>query len=347
MSFTFASAKSHLNLYQGDGSDAQWERLKQRISEHHFNHAVEILWPNGTLLPPEIENLTLSYYTARIPLSHFLKPEVFQKCASLAALSMGDKIDTGNVHAILPRGKVVMSVDKDTSEELGLDSRPSRFEKHRRIVEVDLTADRFSEGKPSRERLQWCLTDRLALDTDFVLCCSPSDESDLCSFFGAEKRDCQRVTKLLEGVSYPVLHPSNPIGSLEGGDKTCSGAVEACTWIGALSCDIDSFQDEADSYVSTYIPPYPTVVIPSAVRKQYRGMVHSDVINRILMTMRDHIKGDSWGAMTVWGFDDSPVSWRTNEHGYHVSGDNNYTVFVFGSGQYWFVSATGTYDIVP
>ena len=56
---------------------------------------------------------------------------------------------------------------------------------------------------------------------------------------------------------------------------------------------------------------------------------------------------DSWAAVCVWGFDDSPVSWKTNEHSYHVSGDNNYTVFVFGNGQYWFVPAMGTYDIVP
>ena len=92
-----------------------------------------------------------------------------------------------------------MSLDKDTSEELGLDSRPSRFDKYRRsksnraacahhpppppptpppppqVVEVDLLAERFSEGKPSRERLQWCITDRLALEMDFVLCCNSSD----------------------------------------------------------------------------------------------------------------------------------------------------------------------------
>ena len=57
--------------------------------------------------------------------------------------------------------------------------------------------------------------------------------------------------------------------------------------------------------------------------------------------------GDSWATVNVWGFDDSPVSWKANEHGYHMSGDNNYTVFVFGSGQYWFVPAMGTHDIVP
>lgn len=43
------------------------------------------------------------------------------------------------------------------------------------VVEVDLLAERFSEGKPSRERLQWCITDRLALEMDFVLCCNSSD----------------------------------------------------------------------------------------------------------------------------------------------------------------------------
>ncbi|KAL5466875.1 hypothetical protein EMCRGX_G031032 [Ephydatia muelleri] len=347
MSFTFPFAKTHLRLHQSGEGDAQWERLKKRVSEHHFNHAVEVLWPNGANLPPELESLELSYHTAHLPLSHFLRPNVLQKCSSLAALSLDDGIDTGNVYAILPPGKLTMSLDKDTSEELGLDSRPSRFDKYRRIVEVDLLAERFSEGKPSRERLQWCITDRLALEMDFVLCCNSSDEAQFCSYTAAEKRPCQRVTRVLEGLVLPVLHPSEPTGSLEGGEKRYSGAAEVCTWIGALSCDIESIRDETDCYVSTYTPPSPSVMAPNAVRSLWRGMIHSEHIYKILMSVRDHIVEDSWAAVCVWGFDDSPVSWKTNEHSYHVSGDNNYTVFVFGNGQYWFVPAMGTYDIVP
>ena len=112
---------------------------------------MEILWPNGAHLPSELESLELSYYTAHLPLSHFLRPNLLHKCPSLAALSLDEGIDTGNVYAILPpgekmnargftifypripyKGKLTMSLDKDTSEELGLDSRPSRFDKHRR-----------------------------------------------------------------------------------------------------------------------------------------------------------------------------------------------------------------------
>ena len=42
---------------------------------------------------------------------------------------------------------------------------------------------------------------------------------------------------MLDGVSVPVLHHGNPTGSLESGEKACSGAGEVCTWMGAISCD--------------------------------------------------------------------------------------------------------------
>lgn len=49
--------------------------------------------------------------------------------------------------------------------------------------------------------------------------------------------------------------------------------------------------------------------------------------------------------MSVWGFEDAPVSWRTNEHGWFLSGDNHYNVIVFKSGQFWILTTLATHDI--
>jgi len=49
--------------------------------------------------------------------------------------------------------------------------------------------------------------------------------------------------------------------------------------------------------------------------------------------------------MTVWGFEDAPVSWRTNEHGYHQSGDNHFTIVLFKTDQFWFLNMLGSFDI--
>jgi ribonuclease P/MRP protein subunit RPP40 len=51
-----------------------------------------------------------------------------------------------------------------------------------------------------------------------------------------------------------------------------------------------------------------------------------------------------WVAVTVWGFQDTPVSWAEHEHGFLNSGDNGYTVVVFGDGRYWLFAAVATWD---
>lgn len=37
----------------------------------------------------------------------------------------------------------------------------------------------------------------------------------------------------------------------------------------------------------------------------------------------------SWANMTVWGFQDSPISWRGREHGHMLSGENMYSFFLW------------------
>ena len=52
-----------------------------------------------------------------------------------------------------------------------------------------------------------------------------------------------------------------------------------------------------------------------------------------------------WVAMTVWGFTDSPVTWKNNEHGHFLSGENFYTFVIFPDDNYWLYTAMGSNDI--
>ena len=53
-----------------------------------------------------------------------------------------------------------------------------------------------------------------------------------------------------------------------------------------------------------------------------------------------------WIAVSVWGFEDSPLSWGTCEHGSFMWGDNHYLVLLFRQGQYWTVTSLGSHDTV-
>ena len=51
-------------------------------------------------------------------------------------------------------------------------------------------------------------------------------------------------------------------------------------------------------------------------------------------------------AVSVWGFEDSPVSWDNCEHGSFTWGDNHYVVVLFRQGHHWTVTSLGSHDTV-
>ena len=51
-----------------------------------------------------------------------------------------------------------------------------------------------------------------------------------------------------------------------------------------------------------------------------------------------------WIALTAHGFVDSPISWKSTEHGYHFTGDNTYTYVIFPNDDYWLYVAVGAFD---
>ena len=51
-----------------------------------------------------------------------------------------------------------------------------------------------------------------------------------------------------------------------------------------------------------------------------------------------------WAALTVCGFADSPISWIKQEHGFLMSGENNYTFIVWNDGTYVLYEAVGSCD---
>ena len=61
-------------------------------------------------LPPDVESLSApSYFVARLPLAHFVQPDILNRYVllnegALTALSVGRRIDIDDVYALLPSG---------------------------------------------------------------------------------------------------------------------------------------------------------------------------------------------------------------------------------------------------
>eukprot|EP01102_Stenamoeba_stenopodia_P019256 TRINITY_DN7222_c0_g3_i1.p1 TRINITY_DN7222_c0_g3~~TRINITY_DN7222_c0_g3_i1.p1 ORF type:complete len:331 (+),score=82.17 TRINITY_DN7222_c0_g3_i1:1045-2037(+) len=77
-------------------------------------------------------------------------------------MSHNAPIDRGNSIAIIPTGKMVLSVDKDTYEQLGLVGKKSRFGKkgQRYVIVLDLLSKQMKPGEKLYERVRWCFTNR-------------------------------------------------------------------------------------------------------------------------------------------------------------------------------------------
>lgn len=55
----------------------------------------------------------------------------------------------------------------------------------------------------------------------------------------------------------------------------------------------------------------------------------TNLLNNSYGIIRKEIKPKQcWGALTVWGYRDSPIAWRGREHGFLTSGENDYTILL-------------------
>lgn len=50
-------------------------------------------------------------------------------------------------------------------------------------------------------------------------------------------------------------------------------------------------------------------------------------------------------SVLVTGFEDSCVSWGTMEHGYEISGENDYAFIMFSDERYWLYQMLGQKDV--
>ncbi|XP_072051679.1 ribonuclease P protein subunit p40-like [Amphiura filiformis] len=161
-------------------------RHEYHVRDHHFNVAVDIFVPGCTKLPSDLQDVCpdhdVYWHIKQLPVLELVQLDFIQKFlrhGDFYALSSGTRIDTDNVVALLPTGELILSVTKDTYEELGLEGKPSKYDQRRKptryIVEVPLLNKSYQKGKSGYERVQWCLKDRLNLTFDILVAWKPAE----------------------------------------------------------------------------------------------------------------------------------------------------------------------------
>lgn len=297
------------------------------------------------------------YLVKNLPLSRLINIEfieAFVKRGDMYMISEGTQIDTETCVALIPTGELILNVERDTYEKMGLEGKPSLFNGKRRrkyVVTIDLTAPHFKPEKKNYQRVLRSFTEFLDLHFDFLITWVPNDESispsSIGAYFGNNSYECtqckqtQRTKKMM--ASCPVIRSE----CTQGGADACD-YQQFYEWLGAVACGIDCMEGGPDNYLSSFCCPTPRTPTLSCVTcKVHSGLITADSVASILTKLRDHVKmcHCPWFSLTVHGFADSPVTWGKHEHGFFMSGDNTYTYVGFCSDDYWLYRAMATHDI--
>ncbi|XP_030629812.1 ribonuclease P protein subunit p40 [Chanos chanos] len=330
------------------------------VSKHYFNYKVSIFIPECGILPAGLSSVIKSFNSyflvQKLPVYKLIE-EVFLdevvKKGGFYALSHKTRIDEDNTIAFLPSGQMILSLDKDTYEQLGLEGKPSLYNHRnarRYVVTVDFTDKSMTVGGKRYQRVLLGLKERVPLTCDFLLSrySTGTDEDGalqgLLSQYSFEVIRPAQYSQTLRIVPCPTLHPSD----LQGKAGSCD-PHQFLEWLGSVNMGIRC-DNSASDFLSTYVCPEPQDSMSQALLYTITGFLIPEDIQSLLQELQryfDEPKFSPWLSLTVHGFVDSPVSWGTMEHGFLSSGENFYNFVCFKNQDYWLHMATGALDGCP
>uniref|UniRef100_A0A2I3NAF9 Ribonuclease P/MRP subunit p40 n=1 Tax=Papio anubis TaxID=9555 RepID=A0A2I3NAF9_PAPAN len=311
-------APRHLLVCEKSNFGNHKSRHRHLVQTHYYNYRVSFLLPECGILSEELKNLVMQtgpyYFVKNLPLHELITPEfisTFIKKGSCYALTYNTNIDEDNTVALLPNGKLILSLDKDTYEETGLQGHPSQFS-GRKIM-------KFS-----------------------------SEESTMMSYFSKyqiQEHQPKVALSTVRDLQCPVLQSSE----LDGAPEVSCQALELFDWLGAVFSNV-GLNNEPNNFISTYCCPQPSTVVAKAYLCTITGFILPEKICLLLEHLChyfDELKLAPWVTLSVQGFADSPVSWGKNEHGFWKGGEHLYNFVIFNNQDYWLQMAVGANDHCP
>lgn len=357
--------------------------VTKQINSHFFSKRVECFFPNSGETPSLKqcqEILSPSqyfYYTVRCPLKAILTQDFINKhirtkgTHRFYALSCPEECSNSNVSgalysgrecqslanrfAILPSGKLVLSLDRETYQQLGLEGSSPKYEKfgnnkdgERRIV-IDLSAPSFVPGKPLHDRVLWCLSPERTTEVAFHCCfintsSGTSEEITFDEGITAERKALVVREETIGEVLQPTAQSIKRVPSIAS-KRQQSDVKSLHLWAGLLAVRSDPVvnyrRHELGDFISIgdaktvrgdgYLTrtgdetvEYTRIPARCVVAK---GFVPDTIVARLVREMPN--KGEEeWGSVMSWGFPNALVSWGDGcEHSDFLGGDNNMIVF--------------------
>ncbi|KAG8571639.1 hypothetical protein GDO81_011730 [Engystomops pustulosus] len=287
----------HLLVCEKSSFLQERSRHSAHVETHYYNYCVSICLPECRLLPEKVKNIIDdfgSYYLVKnLPVNEFLTQEFndrFLKKGLFYALSYNTRIDQDNVAAVLPTGKLILSVNKDTYEEMGLQGKPSLYSGKkaiRYIVTIDLSDSSMSPDGKKFQRVKWALTEKKPLALDFLVSWDPLDNSEqpsIQSYYSKYVvKECR--FQVNSNVSRDLLCPVLKSDELHGKEGTSCSASEVFEWLGAISNEINC-NNESNSFISSFCCPEPSILVEQAHVCTVTGFITPTKIQKLVKQLR-------------------------------------------------------------
>ncbi|XP_006888792.1 PREDICTED: ribonuclease P protein subunit p40 isoform X2 [Elephantulus edwardii] len=327
----------HLLVCEKSNFNHHKSRHRHLVETHYHNYRVSFLIPECGILSKELKSLVMEtgpfYSVKNLPLHEFISPEFLS--------------------TFVRKGKLVLSLDKDTYEETGLQGHPSQYSGRKImkfIVSIDLMDFSLNPDSKSYKRTCWSLKEKKPLKFDFLLAwhSAGAEESTMMSYFSSyqikEHQPCV-AQSVLADLQCPVLHSH----TLQGQPEVACSSQELFDWLGAVFSHVN-LSNESNNFVSTYCCPQPNALVTKAYLCTITGFLLPEKITVLLEQLChyfDQPKLAPWISLCVQGFADSPVSWKEQEHGFQKGGEHLYNFVIFNNQDYWLQMAVGANDNCP
>ncbi|XP_056017147.1 ribonuclease P protein subunit p40-like isoform X1 [Ostrea edulis] len=212
------------------------------------------------MLPPNIEKpckTALSYIVYNLPVHELINPDLigaFQRKGSLCMLSHGTRLEVNDCVTLLPTGRLILHLTKDSYTRLGLDGKLSRHNKYggeKYVLEVDVGSTVFVPGKKHYDRVKSCLQ-HSNIQCDFLVSWEAQDK-DLCGssihkYFNIKGFNCVPLAVSSKFHKYTDVE----IPDLQHQDAEIHHQEELYDWLGGVANQITLSNDDEYNPMSDY-----------------------------------------------------------------------------------------------
>ncbi|KAI7892008.1 ribonuclease P [Mucor mucedo] len=253
--------------------------------------------------------------------------------------SLDANLNSDNVVVLNPNGKLYLSLLKNTYETFGMEGikRTKADIKHdKHIIMIDLKSPHFKPDSKAFNRLKWCLENTLTTTFSMVACATDKVTGTTIDIQWPSmtqrimKLDMEPELETLTDIHIPTFDSIKHDIHAQPTEDWDTEAMDAIEWLGLAHVKASRIKnsDRPNPFISVYQAPGTLLESQRGTLVKWKGFIPASIIQNILTNLRKMMASgvtSEWTSLSVWGYKDSPFTWKEVQHYHALNGENDYT----------------------